>query len=138
MTIATLFILCTGLLAMTASLGVAWWLWTYDPVWPWTKRSPALRPTGSHVAIHSGADAHPRHVATLEPVAEVDEERMATMFFIKGKSKIPEKTEILADRHEWMGLERDDDAPAAYEDQLQTTPNQRAGPPPLPPESPRY
>ena len=136
MTTTTLFILCTGLLAMAGSLGVAWWIWTHDPIWPWTMQESRPRPTGSNVRINSPASPYANHVAALEPLPAPDTgERAATMLFVKGKT--PDKTEILTDRHQLLELERDADAPVAYEDQLQTTPNPRAGPTALHPNPPR-
>ncbi|KIG18243.1 hypothetical protein DB30_01352 [Enhygromyxa salina] len=123
-------------MAMSASLGVAWWLWTYDPPWPWT--------TG-HAAIPGSIRARASHLEALAPLPtptpeEGANEMATTTFFVKGNT--PEKTEILAERPEWMAKERDDDAPVAYpaeyEDQLQTTPNKRAGTFAPPAKLPRY
>jgi hypothetical protein len=129
MTIASLLILCTGLLAMSAAFGVAWWLWTYDPAWPWTTQVQQSSPTGSHAALPPRARADANHIVAPVPIpvpANGESELAATMFFVKGKS--PEKTEILTDRPELLAFRRDEDAPVAYEDQLRTRPNRRAGP----------
>ncbi|PRQ02356.1 hypothetical protein ENSA5_23730 [Enhygromyxa salina] len=147
-------ILGFGITAAVVLFAIAWWLWAYDPSWPWTVRPSERERAQPHESIvglqpEPRAKTRPSFIApgvSVSPTptsADASAQRpdqldeMSTRFFLK-KTIPPDRTQLLPDTQIPADAGRDEDAPTAHEDQLRTNPVPRASqgrPLPQPPRS---